>query len=46
MRGVESHTLLLHMAVKARVAAFAQTQVLSASVFLYEEVSNWNVNSL
>jgi hypothetical protein len=46
MRGPESHTLLLHMAVKAKVAAFTQTQALSASVFLYEKVSNWNVDSL
>lgn len=46
MREPESHTLLLHMAVKASVAAFTQTQALSASVFLYEEVSNWNVDSL
>jgi hypothetical protein len=46
MRGAESHTLLLHMAVKAKVAAFTQTQALSASVFLYEKVSNWNVDSL
>lgn len=46
MRGPESHTLLLHLAVKAKVAAFTQTQALSASVFLYEEVSNWNVDSL
>jgi hypothetical protein len=46
MRGPESHTLLLHMAVKAKVAAFTQTQVLSASAFLYKKVSNWNVDSL
>jgi hypothetical protein len=35
MRGPESHTLLLHLAVKAKVAAFTQTQALSASVVLY-----------
>jgi hypothetical protein len=46
MRQPESHTPLLQMTVSARVAAFTQPQALSASVFLYEEVSNWNVDSL
>jgi hypothetical protein len=46
MQEPENHTLLLNMAVKASVAAFTRTQALSASVFLYEEVSNWNVDSL